>query len=213
MKVVSTNISKPKRVFWRVLPVKTGIFKEPISGPIELGEHDVKGDAVVDRKHHGGLNQACYLYSADHYAFWKELYPDKELPFGMFGENLTVDGLDESNLHIGDIFQLGECKIQITQPREPCFKLGIRFNDQGVLKKMISSGYCGTYVRILGTGKVVVGDQLELLESQRDGLTITEVFNMIYAKSITQELRQKLLSDTFLPDKLKVKLVSRHGAN
>lgn len=211
MKIVSTNLSKPKTVFWKGKPVQTGIFKEPVDVPIELGEHDVIGDSVIDRKYHGGKYQACYLYSADHYDFWKKEFPSTNMPYGMFGENITVEGLDEKDLFIGAKYQLGTAVVQVSQPREPCFKLGIRFGDQTVLKKMINSGYCGTYVKVLKPGKVRTGDSFELIENQTEGLSIAEVFNMIYAQEVHGQIKQKLINDQFLRNDLKVKLISRHG--
>jgi len=211
MKIISTNLSKPKTVFWKGKPVQTGIFKTPTNRSIELGVHDVLGDAVVDRQYHGGVHQACYLYSADHYGFWRGQFPGKDLPYGMFGENLTVEGLDETKLYIGASYQIGTAKVQISAPRQPCFKLGVRFEDQSVLKKMVNSTFCGTYTRVLETGKVKPGDEMILIKDNENALTVAEVFEMIYADSVVENMKQKLIANTFLPDDLKVKLVSRHG--
>ncbi len=211
MKVTSTNISQPRTIQWRGQSVTTGIFKEPVEGSVSLGDTDVEGDAVIDRRYHGGLDQACYLYSADHYPIWAELYTDKDLPSGMFGENLTVEGLDETQIIIGSTYQLGSAVVQVSAPREPCFKLGVRFGDQGVLKQMIQNGFCGVYLRVLETGDVKKGDVMEPLELVEDGVTIREAFRAIYDAEISDDLKSRLLADEYMPDKLKVKLVGRHG--
>ena len=212
MRIVSTNLSKPKEIQWRGKTVITGIFKEPIEGQVTLGEEDVEGDSVIDRKYHGGVDQACYLYSAEHYDTWKEIYPDLDFPFGMFGENLTVDDLDERETVIGSVYKLGTAKVQISAPRQPCYKLGVKFNDQGVLKVMINNGFCGTYVRVQESGQVKKGDVLELMESVENGISIREAFRAIYDESIGDDLKKRIVADQHMPENLKVKLVSRHGA-
>ena len=213
MNIISTNLSKAREVIWRGKTVKTGIYKEPVETPISLGSEDVEGDSVIDRKYHGGVDQACYLYSADHYSSWIETYPELNLPFGMFGENLTVEGLDESELIIGSVYKLGTAKVQVSAPRQPCFKLGIKFNDQGVLKEMINNGLCGAYVRVLGIGQVKKGDTLELMEPVENGVTIQEAFRAIYDESIDDDLKKRIVADRHMPENLKVNLVSRHGAH
>ena len=122
MKIISTNIGKPQTIEWRGNQIQTGIYKNSVNHPISLESEDVLNDHVMDRRYHGGTDKACYLYSADHYKMWSELYPDVEMPWGMFGENLTVKGLNEAEINIGDTFQIGNAVVQATQPRQPCFK-------------------------------------------------------------------------------------------
>ncbi|UXP30749.1 MOSC domain-containing protein [Reichenbachiella agarivorans] len=209
MKVVSTNIAQPREIIWNGKPEITGIFKESTSLPIQLGTTDVVGDAVIDRRYHGGVDKACYLYAADHYDYWRAQYPDKELPYGMFGENLTVEGLDETKMIIGDVYQLGTAKVQVSEPRQPCYKLGIRFDDQGILKKFVNSTFSGVYVRVLEVGEVSVGDTFELIESVEQGLSIAEIYGLIYAKTAEPETMRTLLSDQYLPTYLKLKLLDK----
>lgn len=211
MKVVSTNIAKPRTIVWNGRTETTGIYKEPTDEPLLLGMTDVVGDAVIDRRYHGGVDKACYLYAADHYAYWQAQYPDKELPYGMFGENLTVEGLDETQMMIGDIYQLGTAKIQVSEPRQPCYKLGIRFEDQGVLKKFVNSTYSGVYVRVLEAGRVKVGDSFELIAQADNRLSIAEVYQLIYAKTAQPDLMSALLADQYLPEKLKEKLLNKYS--
>jgi MOSC domain-containing protein YiiM len=152
MHVVSTNVGDAVTITFNGKEVHTGIFKHPVSGPIRLGKEDVEGDSVIDRRHHGGLDKACYLYSADHYPFWRGLYPHLDWQWGMFGENLTVAGLDESELRIGDTFRIGTAIVQVSQPRQPCFKHGVRFGDPDAVKKFIEAEKPGVYVRVLEEG-------------------------------------------------------------
>jgi len=150
MKIISTNISNPKMVIWKNREVVTGIYKEPVDHAITLEKTDVKGDHVIDRRYHGGEDKACYLYSADHYPFWKERYPSLNWQYGMFGENLTVKGLEEEKINIGDTYKVGTAIVQVAQPRQPCFKLGIKFEDQSA----ISGGSLSSFIFFNGTGRI-----------------------------------------------------------
>ena len=174
MKVISTNIGQATTVDWNGKKIQTGIFKYPVDKPIYLKKEDVEDDAVVDRKVHGGEFKACYLFSSDYYDDWKKNYPHLDWGWGMFGENLTVEGLDENNTFIGDIYQLGTAVVQITEPRQPCFKLGIRFKNQGVIKEFIDYGHPGTYIRILKEGNVSKNDTLILKESAKTKLSVQQ---------------------------------------
>lgn len=180
MEIISTNLSERRTVAWKGKTIETGIFKYPVAGPLTLDSHDVIGDHVVDRVHHGGSDKACYLFSADVYPWWKEKYPDLEWDFGMFGENLTIAGLDEKDLLIGDTYEVGGAIIQVSQPRQPCYKLGIRFKDQGVLKDFIDQQCPGTYVRVLQPGAVAIGDQLKLTQRNDAAMSIREVYALLY---------------------------------
>jgi MOSC domain-containing protein YiiM len=120
MKIVSTNIGKPAVVTINGKQQRTGIFKKPTNNPIYLDKEEVKGDEISNRQVHGGEFKACYLFSADHYSHWKNLYPNLTWDFGMLGENLTIEGFDETKVFVGDIYKVGSALIQVTQPREPC---------------------------------------------------------------------------------------------
>ena len=176
MKVISVNLGERKTVKWKRKTVETGIFKFPVNGTIFLGEEDVNGDSVIDRRYHGGIEKAVYAYSEDHYAFWKERYPDLEWDYGMFGENLTVGGLDETMIHKGNIYQLGEAIIEVTKPREPCYKLGLRFNDQGILRPFWNSTKSGVYFKVVKPGKVSKNDEFNLLKEISENPTISQIY-------------------------------------
>jgi len=176
MKLLSTNIGKRKTVTWKNKTVETGIYKHPTNAPIFLGEEDVVNDAVVDRMHHGGIDQAVYGYSFKHYDYFKNLYPDLDFEFGMFGENLTFDDLNEEEITVGSTYKIGECILEVTKPRQPCSKLGIKFGTQKIVKQFWGTTFSGIYFKVLKTGFVKVGDELELIQKQKNTPTIAEVY-------------------------------------
>lgn len=209
MRIVSTNIAQPTTVTWKSKEVVTGIFKEPVDGELVLEKTDVKDDHVIDRRYHGGEDKACYMYSVDHYPFWKEEYPDLNWTYGMFGENLTVEGLDETQIHIGDTYKIGSAIAQVCQPRQPCFKLGIKFEDPRVLKNFIAKTYSGVYLRILKSGAVAVGASLELQNREGNGLSVAEVFSLLYNGTDDDELKNKVTHDQHLPKNLRDYIIDR----
>ena len=199
MKVISTNLGEPTKIHWNGKQTLTGIYKYPVDQPIYLDTEDVQGDTVVDRKYHGGIYKACYLFSADHYDHWKAKYPHLEWDWGIFGENLTIQGLDETQLRIGSTYRLGTALVQISQPREPCYKLGIRFGDQGILKQFIDHGRPGTYIRVLEPGTVSKGDSMELVTASESPLTIAQFYELLFAKEKNQHVLQQALHNEALP--------------
>lgn len=200
MQIISTNIGEPTTFLWNGQEEKTGIFKYPVSEALYLGKTDVNKDNVIHRKHHGGINKACFLFSADEYPFWKKEYPNLDWDWGMFGENLTVEGLDESITRIGDIFKIGSATVQISQPREPCYKLGIRFNDQKILKKYIEHGCPGTYVRVLEEGEVKKGDTMALVQQSKNTLTVNQFFHLLFAKTKNTEILRLFMDNDSVPE-------------
>ncbi|WP_299671447.1 MOSC domain-containing protein [uncultured Polaribacter sp.] len=176
MKIISTNIGERKEVDWKGKKVATGIFKFPVSNSIFLDIEDVRGDEISDRKYHGGILQAIYGYSLKHYDFFKTDYPNLDWQHGMFGENLTIDDLDETKIHQGDTFKVGETVLEATVQRNPCYKLGIRFNDIKILKQFWNTTFCGVYFKVLQTGFVKVGDEFTLIKSCPKNPTIADLY-------------------------------------
>jgi MOSC domain-containing protein YiiM len=203
MEIISTNIAQPEIIEWRGQSVQTGIYKYPVETSIFLGLEDVVNDHVFDRRYHGGVDKACYLYSADHYSFWKEQYPSLEWQWGMFGENLTVKGLDESQIKIGDRFLIGAAEVQVSQPRQPCFKLGVRFGNQQIVDDFWQLPFPGVYVRVLKEGSVKKGDQLVLLDRNQGSLTVSEVFSIFRINHENADLIQKAVQEPFLAESCK----------
>lgn len=181
MIITSCNIALPREIEWRGKKVTTGIYKKPINKAIYLGKEDVDNDHVIDRRYHGGIDKACYLFSEDHYQFWKQKYPDLDWNWGMFGENLTIKGLDEAKMMIGDIYKLGKALVQVTQPRQPCFKLGVKFGTQKMVKEFIESGHSGVYIKILEEGSVSVNNTMELHKKATESISVRKVFELLYA--------------------------------
>lgn len=210
MKVISTNIGESRVINWNGKDVKTGIFKYPVNDSIFLSEEDVENDHVIDRRYHGGLDKACYLYSADHYEYWKKLYPELEMPWGIFGENLTIEGLHEARVNIGDIFQIGEAIVQATQPRQPCFKLEFRFNNDRIVRQFIDSGFSGVYVRVLEKGNVKAGDTMKLVD-KKDSLSIQKIYELIYTSEIQKEAVEQAVNDPFIAASCRKDLLKRWG--
>ena len=177
MKVVSVNLGERKSISYNGKIIETGIFKYPAKSPIFLGEEDVENDAVIDRKHHGGIDQAVYAYSEQHYDYWKKLYPDLDWEFGVFGENLTITNLEETSILVGSQYKLGETIIEVTKPRQPCMKLGLRFGTQAILKQFWNSTKSGIYYKVVKTGKVSVGDILTPIHIAENSQSIAEVYS------------------------------------
>ena len=209
MKIISTNIGEPRIFEYNGKEVKTGIFKSPVSTPVFLGKEDVINDHVIDRKHHGGVDKACYLYSADHYEYWQKMYPELEFSWGIFGENLTVEGLHEAEVNIGDVFQIGDTVVQATQPRQPCFKLEFRFNDRLIIRKFVDSGFSGVYVRIIKEGSVKTGDLVKRI-TQTDSVSIQNVFEWIYAAEFDPEVA-RAINDPLIAASCRKDLLKRWG--
>ncbi len=200
MQVLSTNIGNLTNINWNGKELSTGIFKHPTSSPLVLETEKVANDSIADRKVHGGMYKACYLFSAKHYPYWKNQYPDLDWNWGMFGENLSVSGMDESQIRIGDIYKIGSALVQISQPREPCFKLGIRFGTQQILKEFIDYGFPGTYVKILEEGQVSSGDKLILIEPSANLLTVQQFFKLLYAKEKDQKILRLAIENLAIPE-------------
>lgn len=195
MNIISVNIGSPRAIKWKIREGETGIFKFPVDEPIFLGKEGVRSDSVMNREAHGGIDKACYLFSENNYAFWKELYPALDWQWGMFGENITVSDFDESSVRIGDIFTIGDVVIQVSQPRKPCWKQDYRFNSDLFSKQFIEQQKCGFYVRVLTEGFVKKGDEIELIETHKNSLTIQEVFGLLYLEKEGEAYIDKALQD------------------
>lgn len=199
MKVISTNIAEAKTIEWNGEKMKTGIFKFPVAGGVYLERSDVKNDSVVDRFNHGGVYKACYMYSTDHYGYWKSLYPSLDWQFGMFGENLSVEGLDEKKLIVGSIYKVGEALVQVSEPRQPCFKFGVKMGDANAIRQMLESKFSGSYLKVLESGWVRGSDTFELMEEDSIGVTTYDVFNAIFYKTDDLALINKIIKHDHLP--------------
>jgi MOSC domain-containing protein YiiM len=175
MRVISVNVGLPKTVQWRDQTVTTGIFKSPVEGPVTLREHNLDGDRQADLSVHGGPTKAAYVYSTQHYTYWRQELPDVEMEWGHFGENFTVDGMDEKATYIGDEFSVGTARVVVTEPRMPCFKLSVRFGRTDIVKRFLQSQRSGFYLGVVEEGQVQAGDAFELLSKHPDELSVADV--------------------------------------
>lgn len=207
MKITSTNTAQPVEILWKGQNQVTGIYKAPRPEGIFLALSGVEGDTIGNPKAHGGTLKACYLFSHEQYPFWREQYPGLSWEYGMFGENLTVAGLDENQLWMGSIYRIGGALVRITTPREPCYKLGIRFADQGIIEKFHQRGYPGSYAQVLEAGAVCPGDAMELLEAPEQKISIAEFYRLLFFGPGDRELVHKALSHAWLPESKKQQLL------
>ncbi len=178
MKLLSVNVALPREVEINGNPVATGIYKDPVSGPVWLGRLQLAGDGQADLTVHGGEFQAAYSYPVEHYAHWAQVMGRESFPHGMFGENFTISGLLEDAVCIGDIWRIGEARVQVTMPRLPCFKFGHKIGRPAILKEFLHSGHSGFYHRVLTEGSVKAGDEIELLERDPRGITVRRMLGM-----------------------------------
>jgi MOSC domain-containing protein YiiM len=179
MKVVSLNVAVPRTVVWKGHEVRTGIFKEPVEGPVMMRRLNFDGDRQADLTVHGGPDKAVYAYPSEHYPVWKDELPGMVLPWGMFGENLTTEGLSEQEIHIGDKFRIGEAIVIVTQPRTPCYKLALKFQRDDMLKRMLTNGRSGFYFSVVEQSVVQAGDAIERIHEDPDGISVAEI-NALY---------------------------------
>lgn len=178
MKLVSVNVGLPREVSFNGGTVATGIFKQAVPGPIRVGRLNLAGDAQADLSVHGGPYKAVYAYPAEHYDYWHGELAENELPWGMFGENLTTEGLNESAVRIGDRFRVGTAELTVTQPRVPCYKLGIRFGTQAMVKRFLNSRRTGFYFAVAQEGEIDRGDKIELIARDANSLSVADVFRL-----------------------------------
>ena len=160
MRVISVNVGQPREVEFQGRTILTSIWKTPVEGRVRVAGVNIEGDRQSDLRVHGGPAKAVYVYPSEHYEFWRRELPGVDLPWGAFGENLTTEGLLESDTFAGDVLRIGSAEFVVTQPRMPCFKLGIRFGDQRMIKRFDDSGRLGFYLAIAGEGEIGAGDTI-----------------------------------------------------
>jgi MOSC domain-containing protein YiiM len=200
VKIVSINVGLPREVEWRGKAVRTSIFKAPVSGRVRVTRLNAEGDQQSDLSVHGGADKAIYAYPSEHYAFWRDELPDTDLPWGAFGENLTTEGLLEDKVHIGDRFRAGSAEFTVTQPRMPCFKLGIRFNRPDMVKRFMHSRRSGFYLAVLREGEIAAGDSFDLVAGDSNRITVTDIVELYAADAANQDLLRQASELSALPE-------------
>ncbi len=193
LKILSVNVGLPRTVAWRGQVVRTSIFKTPVSGRARVETHNLAGDEQSDLTVHGGIDKAVYAYPSEHYTFWRKELGGMDLPWGMFGENLTTEGLLEDTVRIGDCLRAGSAELVVTQPRMPCLKLGVRFGRMDMVKRFHRAGRTGFYCAVVGEGDVAAGDALELVVADGDGMTIADVVNLFKSDEPDPELLHRAI--------------------
>lgn len=182
MKIISVNVGLPRLVVSNKQTVSTGIYKTPIENRVMLRTLNLDGDRQADLTVHGGPSKAAYAYPAEHYSYWRDELPGMELPWGMFGENFTTEGLNESTVNIGDRFRVGSAEVMVTEPRLPCYKLGIKFGRTDIIKRFLVSGRTGFYFSVQREGEVGAGDEIELIGRDENNITVADI-HRLYVRS------------------------------
>lgn len=206
MKIVSVNVGKPREVVWKGRTVQTGIFKEPVDGPVAISKLNLAGDKQADLTVHGGSEKAVYAYPAEHYEYWRNELPQVSFSWGKFGENLTTEGLLEDTLCIGDRLRFGSAVLMATQPRMPCYKLDLRFDRDDMIKRFLTSGRTGFYFSVIEPGEVTVGSKVEILSRDPHRVTVGDIVRLYLGQIRDLELLQRATNVSALPDNWKAQL-------
>lgn len=204
MRLASVNVSLPRLVVYRGATINTGIFKKPVSNAVTLRSLNLDGDRQADLAVHGGPFKAAYAYPVEHYDYWRNELPKQEMPWGMFGENFTTEGLaeglSEDELHIGDCLRIGSSVVMVRQPRMPCYKLAAKFQRDDMIERFLVSGRSGFYFSVEKEGEVQAGDKIEIASRNPAGITIAEMNRLFFREKYNQDLLQKAIATVSLPD-------------
>ncbi len=193
MKLLSVNVSLPKEVPYEDKTTTTGIFKEPVNGRVMLRSLNLDGDGQADLKGHGGIYKAAYAYSMENYEYWRRELGRTDFTFGQFGENFTVEGMLDDAIHVGDVFRVGSALVEVTQPRVPCFKLGIKMGLAQFPKMFLATCRVGFYLRVLEEGEVGAGDVFERTKIDPERMPVREVCHLLYFDRKNLEGTEKAL--------------------
>jgi MOSC domain-containing protein YiiM len=203
MKLISVNVGLPREITVGGKTVRTSIWKNPVQSRVHVSTLNLDGDRQSDLSVHGGVGKAVYVYPSEHYSYWRTELPDAELPWGVFGENFTSEGILEDQTRIGDRILVGSAEFMVKQPRMPCFKLGIRFNRRDMVKRFLQSKCSGFYLAVIREGEIKTGDAIEFTEKQETGVTITDIVNLYSVDSQNQALLRRATELAALPQSWK----------
>ena len=212
MKILSVNVGRPRDVTVDGHEVRTSIWKSPVHGRVRVSGHNVEGDQQSDLTVHGGLNKAVYAYPYEHYAFWRREFPLMELTMGNFGENLTTEGLLESDARIGDVFRIGSVELEVMQPRLPCYKLGIRFDRADMVKRFMRAARSGIYFAIVREGELGEGSPIERISRADHDVTIDDLAHLFTDRRDDEDLLRRAAGVTSLPNFWRVDIEKRLSA-
>ncbi len=194
MELLAINLAVAKQVEYNHRWISTGIYKTPVEGPVKATLLGLEGDVQVDRENHGGPDKAIYVYTLENYLFWQRELQEKAFPYGQFGENFTVTGMPDEDVHIGDLFRIGSILAQVTQPRVPCFKLGIKMSDPGFVKRFHGSGRVGFYLRVIEEGEAQAGDRIHLFQEATESLSVQDAMLALVKGPRQKEIIKRALA-------------------
>lgn len=209
MKLISLNVALPRLTLYNGATINTGIFKQPVSDPVQLRTLNLDGDRQADLTVHGGPFKAVYGYPSEHYEFWRRELPGMTLPWGTFGENFTTEGLSESDLHIGDRVEIGGARLMVRQPRMPCYKLAAKFQREDMVARFLHSGRSGFYFSVEREGTVTAGDSFEFLSREPQAISIAEMNRLFSEDKYNRELLEKAIATPALPEDWRDYLLKR----
>ena len=212
MKIISVNVGRPRLIPWKGQIYSTGIFKDPVAGRVMLRKTNFDGDRQADLSAHGGPDKAAYGYPSEHYAYWRDILGRQDLPWGFFGENLTTEGMLETEISVGDQFRVGSAVVMAKTPRIPCLKLAAKFNRDTMIKDFLHSGYSGFYFSVVEEGEIGAGDQFQFLGGETPTLSIAEVNQLYISPASNLELLERATQVKSMPaswrDYFQAKLVN-----
>ena len=203
MQLVSVNVGLPQEVTWHGRVVRTSIWKDPVEGPVPVSVLNLAGDQQSDLSVHGGKEKAVYAYPREHYEYWRRELPATDLPWGTFGENFTTEGLLEPDIRIGDRIRVGSAEFLVTQPRMPCFKLGVRFGRDDMVKRFLRSGRSGFYLAVLREGEVATGNSIEFVGRDEHGVTVADIASLYARDQDNEDLLRRAVDVPALPESWK----------
>lgn len=209
MRVISVNVGLPREIIYKGKLVTTGIFKEPVEGRIKLRTLNLDGDRQADLSVHGGPSKAVYAYPSEHYEYWRAEFSELDLPWGMFGENLTTEGLREDTVHIGDRFRIGSAEVVVTEPRMPCYKLAAKFGTDDIISRFLQSGRTGCYFAVVQEGEVRAGDKIVLLGRDGHDITVADITRLYVRDKDDLTTLRRVVQVAALPERWRGYFVKR----
>ena len=209
MKILSINVSEPQKVIFNGKELITSIYKKPVSKIVQVTSQGIEGDRQADLSVHGGYDKAVYGYSYNHYKLWGEKLGKEFSDFGLVGENLTIDNFDENEINIGDRFKINDCVLQVSQPRIPCYKIGIKMNSRDFPKMFSQSGLLGSYFRVIEEGKIENGNEIQKVHSEENSMSIMDIASILFVDIKNIDLMKKALDIKPLTEEIKEKFRER----
>ena len=209
MKILSINVSEPQKVTFNGKELITSIYKKPVSNKVTVSSQGIEGDRQADLTVHGGYDKAVYAYSYTHYQTWSEKLNSDFKEYGLVGENLTIDDFDEEKINIGDQFKINECILQVSQPRIPCYKIGIKLNSREFPKMFSQSGLLGSYLRVIHDGEISPGDTIHKVHSEENSMSVKDIAHLLFVDVKNIELMKQALDIKPLTEEIKEKFRER----